>query len=86
LQPLEVILFSRKVISTLTIHIILISDSSLILKDILQNKEYVVNHFSLERNDDGTAVIKLTSHNPRSLQLIATSLSEDNRVKSIQFQ
>jgi len=85
LQPIEAMFFSKKVSKKLLIQIASSDDSSFVLNDILQNKQFEINHFSLERKDDGSSEIELILSNPKHVQIIATSLCNDKRVKSVDF-
>lgn len=85
LQPLERYLFTKKASTTLVLHISAAENPSMVLDDIMQNENYHVHHFSLNRHDDGTSTIKLASTLPNDLKLIASSLSEDPRIRSIEF-
>lgn len=84
LQPVEVLLFSRTN-RNLLVHFDSIEDSSAIIDSILQNEEYDIRHFALDKKDDGTLTLKINSIKSKDLKLIAGRISKDPRVKSIDF-
>jgi len=85
LQPVEVLLFSRTNRKNLLIHFDSIEDSSSIIDGILQNEEYDIRHFALDRKHDGTITLKISSARSKDLKLIAGRIGENPRVKSIDF-
>lgn len=84
LQPIEVLLFSRTN-RNLLIHFDSIEDSSSIIDSILQNEEYDIRHFALDRKHDGTLTLKINSARSKDLKLIVGRFGKDVRVKSIDF-
>jgi len=85
LQPVEVLLFSRTNRKNLLIHFDSVEDSSSIIDSILQNEEYDIRHFALDKKHDGTLTLKISSVRSKDLKRIAGKISKDNRVKSIDF-
>jgi len=86
LQPVETLLFSKKGSKKLLIQISSAEDTGLVLNDILQNKEFELSHFSLDRKDDGTSVLEITLANSKHLKLITESLCKDKRVKAVDIE
>ncbi|TCK85174.1 MgtC/SapB family protein [Albibacterium bauzanense] len=84
LQPIEALLFS-KTNRNLLIHFDSVEDSSAIIDSILQNEEYDIRHFALDRKDNGTLTLKISSIKSKDLKSIAGRISKDPRVKSIDF-
>lgn len=85
LQPVEVLLFSRTNRKNLLIHFDSVEDSSSIMDSILQNEEFDIRHFALDRKHDGTLTLKINSDRNKDLKLIASRVGKDPRVKSIDF-
>lgn len=86
LQPIEKLIFAKKLNRKLIIEIDLNSHASLVLSDILDNANFKIRQFSLDHHDDSPSIINITATDPQSLKEVAAFLGKDNRIRSVRFE
>lgn len=86
-QRVESFLFSKKKEGPLlVVRLKALEQSKGLLSELLKDEVVSIDHFSIDRTDDGETEIKVISRDKAALKELATQLSEDERVKSVDFQ
>lgn len=85
-QKVEAFLFSNKKNSPLLIvRLKAVEESRQVLKELLADDVLMIDHFSIDRTDDGGSEIKIISRDKDTLKRLAGQLNEDDRVTGIDY-
>ncbi|WP_118195088.1 MgtC/SapB family protein [Albibacterium indicum] len=86
-QKIERLFFSKKKEGPLLVaRLKKIEESKEVLRDLLTNDTLTIDHFSIDRTDEGESEIKIISRDKKALKELAAQLNEDSRVKGIDYQ
>lgn len=86
-QKVEAFLFSNKKDGPiLVIRLKAVEESRQILRELLNDDVFTIDHFSIDRTDEGDSEIKIISNDKKALKKLAARLNEDDRVKGIDYR
>lgn len=85
LQPLEGLLFTKKLTQTLLIGVHSEQDAADIFHTLIRRDELSLARFSLDKKENGSAEIVIMSDKTDVLKIVSSELSEDPRIKSVRF-
>jgi len=86
-QKIEEFFFSKKKEGPLlVVKLKAIEESKEVLRDLLKDDILTLDHFSIDRTDEGDSEIKIISNDKAALKKLAARLNDDDRVRGIDFR